>query len=208
MVKVLIWISRILVGGLFIISGLVKANDTVGFSYKLQEYFEVFADKAQMKVDMHSSWLPDFLLDFMIWCFNLIHDIALQMAMFIVIFEIVLGVCTITGTKMKWVANAMLVMILFFTFLTFVSWQFKIVTGCGCFGDAIPLTPFQSFIKDLILLVFILILFFYRKSIFSLFEAYGDRMTFWISLLCSTLFDFVRLGVPYLCAAHIDLIII
>ncbi len=188
MVKVLIWISRILVGGLFIISGLIKANDTVGFSYKLQEYFEVFADKAQFKLDMHSSWLPDFLLDFMVWSFHLMHDIALPMAMFIVIFEIVLGVMTITGTKMVWVANSMLAMILFFTFLTFVSWQFKIVTGCGCFGDAIPLTPFESFIKDLILLVFILILFFYRKSIFSLFEVYGDRMTFGISLLCSTLF--------------------
>jgi uncharacterized membrane protein YphA (DoxX/SURF4 family) len=186
--KILIWISRILVGTLFIFSGLIKANDTVGFSYKLQEYFEVFADKAQLRLDMHSSWLPDWLLELFVWKFHLLHDFALPMAMFIVVFEIVLGVLTITGTKMVWVANSMLVMIVFFTFLTFVSWQFKIVTGCGCFGDAIPLTPFESFIKDLILLVFILILFFYRKSIFSLFEVYGDRMTFGISLLCSTLF--------------------
>ena len=186
--KILIWFSRILVGGLFIFSGLIKANDTVGFSYKLQEYFEVFADKAQFRLDMHASWLPDWLLELAIWKFHLLHDIALPLAMFIVIFEIVLGVCTITGTKMVWVANSMLAMILIFTFLTFVSWKFKIVTGCGCFGDAIPLTPFQSFIKDLILLVFILILFFYRRSIFSLFESGGDKMTFAISTLCSTLF--------------------
>ncbi|MCX6181817.1 MAG: DoxX family membrane protein [Bacteroidetes bacterium] len=186
--KILIWISRIFVGGLFIFSGLIKANDSVGFSYKLQEYFEVFASKAQFKLDMHSSWLPDWLLELFVWKFHLLHDIALPLAMFIVVFEIVLGVCTITGTKMKWVATSMLVMIVFFTFLTFVSWQFKIVTGCGCFGDAIKLTPFESFIKDLILLVFILVLFFYRKSIFSLFDIGGDRMTFGISLLCSTLF--------------------
>jgi uncharacterized membrane protein YphA (DoxX/SURF4 family) len=186
--KIIIWISRILVGGLFIFSGFIKANDTVGFSYKLQEYFEVFGDKMQFRLDTHTSWLPDWLLDLLVWKFQLLHDIALPLAMFIVIFEIVLGVCTITGTKMKWVSTAMLGMIVFFTFLTFVSWKFKIVTGCGCFGDAIKLTPFESFIKDLILLVFIVVLFIYRNSIFSLFEQAGDRMTFGISLLCSTLF--------------------
>ncbi|MFM7022672.1 MAG: BT_3928 family protein [Flavobacteriales bacterium] len=188
LVKILIWFSRIGVGGLLIFSGLIKANDTVGFSYKLEEYFEVFSDKMQQRLDLHASWLPDWLLELMQWSFQLMHDIALPLAMIIVVVEIVLGVCAITGTKMRWVATATLVMMLFFTLLTFVSWQYNIVTGCGCFGDAIKLTPFASFMKDLVLLVFILILYFYRKSIFSLFDTYGDRMTLGVSLLCSTLF--------------------
>jgi len=56
-------------------------------------------------------------------------------------------------------------MIVFFTFLTFYSAYFNKVTDCGCFGDALPLTPWESFTKDVILLILILVLFFGRKFI-------------------------------------------
>ena len=59
----------------------------------------------------------------------------------------------------------MLVIIVFFSFLTFYSAYTGEVTDCGCFGDAIKLTPWESFAKDMILLVLILILFLYRKSL-------------------------------------------
>jgi len=60
-----------------------------------------------------------------------------------------------------WVLLGLMV---FFTFLTFYSAYFDKVTDCGCFGDAIKLTPWESFTKDIVLMVFVLHLFWYRKK--------------------------------------------
>ena len=186
--KVLIWISRIVTGFLFFLSGIVKANDPLGFAYKLQEYFEVFSTKLRFRIDIHASFLPDFLLEFCIWCMDLLHSASLPLAMLLVVFEVALGVCIITGTKMRYVASSALVLIVFFTLLTFVSWKFDIVKTCGCFGTVIELTPFASFMKDLILLIFIVVLFIYRRSINSLFEETGDKITVGVSFLVASLF--------------------
>jgi hypothetical protein len=67
---------------------------------------------------------------------------------------------------MKWTTWALGLLIVFFTFLTFYSAYFNKVTDCGCFGDAIPLTPWQSFSKDIILVVLIGYLF-WRKDNFQ-----------------------------------------
>jgi uncharacterized membrane protein YphA (DoxX/SURF4 family) len=144
--KALVFISRILVGGLFIFSGLIKLNDPVGFSFKLEDYFA-----------------PDVLnLEFFV-------PYALAIAIFVVIYEVLLGVMVIIGYAKKFTVWSLLLMIVFFTFLTFYSAYFNKVTDCGCFGDAIPLTPWESFIKDIILLVFIIILFVSQKYITPLF---------------------------------------
>jgi uncharacterized membrane protein YphA (DoxX/SURF4 family) len=134
--------SRIFVGILFIISGLLKLDDPVGFSYKLAEYFgETVLN------------LP-FLIPF-----------ALAISVSIVIFEVVLGVMLLVGYKPKFTVWSLLLMIVFFTFLTFYSAYFNKVTDCGCFGDALKLTPWQSFTKDVVLLIFVIILFINRKLI-------------------------------------------
>ncbi|HMT28849.1 MAG TPA: DoxX family protein [Bacteroidia bacterium] len=140
MMKQLSWISRILVGALFIISGLIKANDAIGFSYKLEEYFTVF----------ETLWMIPY---------------ALFLAAFICVLEIILGVAVIFGTRMVTVSWLLLLMIVFFTFLTFYSAYFNKVTDCGCFGDALKLTPWQSFTKDVVLLFFVGIIFIDRKNI-------------------------------------------
>lgn len=140
MMKQLSWISRILVGALFIVSGLIKANDALGFSYKLEEYFMVFG----------TPWMSPY---------------ALLLASFVCILEIILGVAVIFGTRMVTVSWLLLLMIVFFTFLTFYSAYFNKVTDCGCFGDALKLTPWESFTKDVVLLFFVLIIFFERKNI-------------------------------------------
>lgn len=132
--------SRWFVGLLFILSGLIKANDPMGFGYKLQEYFDVF----------HIPFLGEF---------------ATAIAMLLCIIEIVLGALLLCGLWSKKVTLALLLTIIFFTFLTFVSAVFKVVTSCGCFGDAIPLTPWQSFGKDLILLALIIYLYRNREKI-------------------------------------------
>src|SRR5690606_19515698 len=137
---ILLNISRIFVGILFIFSGLIKANDPMGFGYKLQEYFHVFK--------------MDFLNDYSTW-----------LAVIICGLEIILGAFLLLGFYRRKVAWGLLLLIIFFTFLTFYSAFFEVVTSCGCFGDAIPLTPWQSFIKDLVLLAFILIIFKYKDHI-------------------------------------------
>ncbi|WP_100612460.1 BT_3928 family protein [Confluentibacter lentus] len=144
--KIIIHISRFLVGALFIFSGFIKLNDPLGFSYKLQEFFT-----------------PDVLnLPFL-------EPYALLIAVFVVVFEVVLGVFLLIGYKPKFTVWSLLIMIVFFTFLTFYAWYFDKVKDCGCFGDFLKLKPVESFIKDVILLVFILILFFGIKHIKPLF---------------------------------------
>ena len=139
--------SRIFVGILFIISGLIKLNDPVGFSYKLAEYFGE----------------PVFNIPFLV-------PAALSLALFLVIVEVILGVMLLIGYKSKFTIASLLLMIVFFTFLTFYSAYFDVVKDCGCFGDALKLTPWESFTKDVVLLFFILILFFNKKLVQPLFE--------------------------------------
>lgn len=137
--------SRIFVGGLFIFSGLIKLNDPIGTKIKLQEYFEVF-----------SSDFGSF--------FEFFIPYALPLGMLLIVLEVVLGVAVLLNFRMKLTMSIMLGLLTFFTFLTFYSAYFNKVTDCGCFGDAIPLTPWQSFYKDVILMVFTLHLFWYRKN--------------------------------------------
>lgn len=137
---------ELLVGGLFIFSGLIKCNDPVGTQIKLKEYFEVFA------ADFASF-------------FDVFIPYALPIAIFIVVLEVALGVALIAGFKKRLTLHALLALILFFTFLTFYTAYFNKVTDCGCFGDAIKLTPWQSFYKDVILLVMIFFLWVQGKRI-------------------------------------------
>lgn len=137
--------SRFIVGGLFIFSGLIKINDPIGTKIKMEEYFGVFAD------DFGSF-------------FNAFVPFALEIGMIMVILEIVLGVAVLIYYRMNVTTVLLLLLMIFFTFLTFYSAYFNKVTDCGCFGDAIKLTPWQSFWKDIFLMIFILHLFWYRKT--------------------------------------------
>lgn len=144
--KKLLHFSRLFVGILFIFSGLIKANDPLGFGYKLQEYFEVF----------HCTFLNDY---------------AVAVAILLCSLEMVLGMLLLLGFWAKKISWGLLLLILFFTFLTFYSAFFKVVTSCGCFGDAIPLSPWQSFSKDLVLLLFIIIIFTQRAQLKPIFNS-------------------------------------
>jgi uncharacterized membrane protein YphA (DoxX/SURF4 family) len=155
------------------VSGLIKANDSLGFSYKLIEYFE-----------------PGVLnMEFLI-------PVALPLAIFISVFEIVLGFMVLFGTKMKLGSWLLLLMILFFTWLTFYSAYFDKVTECGCFGDAIKLTPWESFTKDIVLLVFILFIFIRRKTI-EINTMRQSQVILPISALLISLFSILMLDWPW-----------
>ncbi|WP_424494887.1 BT_3928 family protein [Salinimicrobium sp. GXAS 041] len=172
--KIAVGIARLLVGILFIFSGFVKLNDPIGFSFKLEEYF------SPAVLDL------EFLAPF-----------ALVIAILLVVFELVLGIMLLIGYLPKFTTWALLLMILFFTFLTFYSAYFNKVTDCGCFGDAIPLTPWQSFIKDVILLVLIVFLFVKRKFIKPVFAKASHRWIVFLSfMLCFTFAYYVLMHLP------------
>lgn len=136
--------SRYFVGGLFIFSGLIKLNDPIGTEIKMEEYFEVFAQD-----------FGSFFHFFIPW--------SLEIGMIMIVLEIALGVSILLYYRMRQTAWVLLGVMVFFTFLTFYSAYFDKVTDCGCFGDAIKLTPWESFWKDIVLMVFILHLFWHRK---------------------------------------------
>lgn len=173
--KMLLFISRIIAGSVLVVSGLVKANDTLGFSYKMEEYFS--AEVLNM----------EFLIPY-----------ALAFAVIMCIAEIVIGFALIIGAEMKLASWLALLLTIFFAFLTFYSAYFDKVTDCGCFGDAIKFTPWQSFTKDMVLMLFILPIFLKRKEI-KLNTEDEDRKYIIGSLLFIALFSFLQLdwGFPF-----------
>src|SRR6056297_2150434 len=172
--KLLVGISRWVTGILFIFSGFIKLNDPIGFSFKLEEYFS-----------------PSVLnLEFL-------APYALAIAVLLVVFELVLGIMLLIGYLPKFTTWALLLMIVFFTFLTFYSAYFNKVTDCGCFGDAIPLTPWESFYKDVILFILILVLFFNRKYITPYLAPASHRwIVFLAFMLCFTFAYYVLMHLP------------
>tara|TARA_B100001287_G_scaffold175411_1_gene147876 strand:- start:10070 stop:11170 length:1101 start_codon:yes stop_codon:yes gene_type:complete len=176
MIKIIVHLLRYFVGALFIFSGLIKLNDPVGFSFKLEEYFGPTV----------------FDLDFLI-------PIVLPMAIFIVIFEVILGIFLILGFKREFTLWSLLLMIIFFTFLTWYSAYFNKVTDCGCFGDAIKLTPWESFAKDVILLVMIAFLFVKKDLINPILNLNIQKLVIGTSLLvCFYITYFVLNHLPIL----------
>lgn len=145
-------IARVLVGGLFIFSGFIKSNDAVGFSYKLEEYFEVFKGDTGLAL------------------FDWMAHISLPLAIIICVSEVALGFLLLIGFKRELTLWLLLAQIVFFTFLTFYSACYNKVTHCGCFGDAIKLTPWESFWKDITLLILITLLFSGKEHINPLFN--------------------------------------
>lgn len=154
-------IIRWVVGLLFIFSGLVKANDPLGLSYKMQEFFQA-------------------------WDMYFFNDYTLTLSLIMNVFEVLAGVAVIIGWHMRLFSWLLLILIIFFSFLTgYALFSGKIKT-CGCFGDCLPLTPAQSFTKDLILLLLILVLFINRKKIIPSLRP--------IAAVCSLIFCIAVIG--------------
>ncbi len=133
-------IIRWIVGLLFIFSGLVKINDPLGLSYKMNEFFEV-------------------------WGFFILTKYTLSLSILMNLVEVLSGVALLLGFSMKFFTKILLVLIVFFSFLTGYALLSGKIKTCGCLGDCLPLTPLQSFSKDIVLFVLIVILFIYRNKI-------------------------------------------
>ena len=157
--KLLIQLIRILVGGLFVFSGFVKLVDPIGSQYKFQEYFS------------ESVLNIEFLIPY-----------ALPFAILLIIAEILLGVMILIGYKPTLTVWSLFVLNLIFLFLTWYSAYYNKVTDCGCFGDAIKLTPWETFYKNVLLIGFILVLLLKIKMIQPIFKGNLPKVMTFLSL--------------------------
>ncbi len=157
--KLLIQLIRILVGGLFVFSGFVKLVDPIGSQYKFQEYFS------------ESVLNIEFLIPY-----------ALPFAILLIIAEILLGVMILIGYKPTLTVWSLFVLTLIFLFLTWYSAYYNKVTDCGCFGDAIKLTPWETFYKNVLLIGFILVLLLKIKMIQPIFKGSLPKVITFLSL--------------------------
>jgi uncharacterized membrane protein YphA (DoxX/SURF4 family) len=146
--KITVHIIRIVVGLLFIFSGLVKANDPLGLSYKMQEFFEI-------------------------WGMHRFNGWSLILSVLMNGFEIIAGFALLTGWRIGLFSRLLFILILFFTFLTGYTYVTGKPVNCGCFGDCLPITSKTSFLKDVILTLLIGFLYFKQKLIKPLFTETG-----------------------------------
>ena len=146
--KVFVTIARIFTGILFIFSGWIKAIDPKGLAFKMQEFFEAWGG---------SGFMPGLMKTF--------DEYALTFSILMITLEVVVGVALLIGWKKKITILVLLLLMIFFTFLTsYVLFTGKI-RACGCFGDCVPLTPIQTFTKDIVLLVLAFLLLICSKYI-------------------------------------------
>jgi uncharacterized membrane protein YphA (DoxX/SURF4 family) len=130
-------ISRIIIGLVFIFSGFVKGVDPMGFMFRIEDYFIAY----------HSEWAM---------------PIALAAAILLCTVEFTLGWLILLNVRMKIVTWVLLLIISGFTVMTFFDAIYNPVPDCGCFGDAIILTNWQTFYKNIILLILTLVIVFTR----------------------------------------------
>lgn len=148
--RVTIKIIQVIVGVLFIVSGLVKANDPLGLAYKMQEFFELW--NSSLKAGNF------FLKGGLIALFDFLHDQSLALSIIMITLEVVAGVALLIGWSKRFLLLLLLLLIIFFTFLTGYAYLSGKFTNCGCFGDCLPITPYASFLKDVALLILIMLL--------------------------------------------------
>ena len=137
--KPLIILLRIVTGAVFIFSGFVKGIDLQGSAIKFDDYFVAFG------------------MDFLI-------PASLPLAIFLVSTEFIIGISLLFGFRTYWGTWGVLIFMSAFTPLTLILALFNPVSDCGCFGDAIVLTNWQTFWKNFVLMIMVLIIFYHRKK--------------------------------------------
>jgi uncharacterized membrane protein YphA (DoxX/SURF4 family) len=182
--KATVNIVRVIVGILFIFSGLIKANDPHGLAYKMEEFFDLW--------NQGLSSGGFFLNHLLIQIFEFLRHNSLALAVLMIAFEIIAGVALLLGWRIKIFSWLLLLLIIFFTFLTGYAYLSRNPDGspkfsnCGCFGDCIPLTVATSFLKDVALTVMIFFIFFNKEKIQPIFSARKNILV----VLAATIFSF------------------
>lgn len=158
--KVIVFLSRVIVAITFIFSGFVKLVDPLGSTYKFEEYFR--ADVLNL----------EFLIPY-----------ALPFSILLIISEITFGVMLLVGYFPKLTTRSLLIISAIFLFLTWYTAYYNKVTDCGCFGDAIKLSSWNTFYKNVILILLVLLLAFKSKLIKPLFGLSFAKWTTFLSVI-------------------------
>lgn len=137
--NILSFISRLILGIVLIFSGFVKGVDPLGSTYKFIDYFNAFN-------------------------LGFLEPIAVVLAFLLAAVEFIIGISLIFRFRYRLAAWALLIFMSFFTLITFVLALTNPVSDCGCFGDAIIMTNWQTFFKNLILIPFVLHIFWFRRA--------------------------------------------
>jgi hypothetical protein len=166
--KILSIASRIIIGLTFIFSGTVKAIDPLGFAYKFHDYFMAFN------------------LGFLDW-------FSLPLAILLCTAEFAAGVSVLTGIRQKTGIWIIMILMVIFTPLTFILALTNPVSDCGCFGDAIHMTNWQTFWKNVILISLALVLYKERKQIRYAFSSFTEWVTISIGIVVFILFALINL---------------
>jgi len=166
--KYALWIIRIVVGVLFIFSGLIKANDPMGLSFKMDEFFEVWK----------MYWMMPY---------------SLTLSVLMIAFEIIAGVAVLLGYAYRVFSFLLLMLIVFFTFLTaYVLFSGKI-KECGCFGDCIKISNEETFWKDVLLTALGIVLFVFRNRIKPVFKSGTGNILMVLTVIFAFGFQWYRL---------------
>ena len=144
-------VSRVLVGLVFIFSGFVKGVDPLGTAYRIEDYFVAY------------GW--DWAMPF-----------SLFLSISLCTLEFVLGVALLFNLRIRVLAWPLAIMMVFFTGLTYYDALYEPVPDCGCFGDAIKLTNWQTFYKNIFLVILVLLIFMHRKNYRSIFSKTGQNL--------------------------------
>ena len=134
----LIKLIRIFTGLVFIFSSTVKGIDPIGTAYRVEDYLLVY------------GWTS--MLDY-----------ALLLGVFLIIVEFLIGFALVFRLKSNIAGLGVLLIMAVFTIITYLDARYNMVPDCGCFGDAVKLTNWQTFYKNIFLIVLALIIFIYRK---------------------------------------------
>jgi len=153
--KTVVEICRIVVGLVFVFSGFVKAVDPLGFAYKIGEYLAV-------------------------WDISQFNFLAMPASTGVSAMEFTLGVCLLAGVYRKIVSLLVFLFMCVMTLLTLYLAIFNPVTDCGCFGDALVVTNWQTFFKNVVLIIAAFFIFCWHKRTARL---YSRNQRSWVVMI-------------------------
>ena len=169
--KLLLKLSRIIIGITFMFSGLVKAIDPLGSAYKFHDYFQAFG------------------LEFL-------YPVTLPLSILLSTAEFISGFAVLSGYRQKAGIIVVMIMMIIFTPLTLVLALTNPVSDCGCFGDAIHLTNWQTFYKNIFLMIFAIILFIGIKQVKNIFTPLKEWIL--VGIMTTVVVIFALLNLRYL----------
>ena len=138
----LVMIVRISLGLAFILSSVGKGIDPMGTAYRVEDYLGAY----------NLLWL---------------HGYELAISFFLIVVEFLIGIALVFKLQAKLAALGVLLIMIFFTVITYIDASQNLVPDCGCFGDAVKLTAWETFYKNIVLIILAIIVFAFRKKMTS-----------------------------------------